>query len=90
MPIANQIGGAHRSHADNLMDETVHFVSACPGCLKEREQRSYTRAALGAFLRTGYKIEGYCMICNEFWPISDEERHDLAQRLSPRGDERSG
>jgi len=89
MQIANQIGSAH-SDADKFMDATVRFLSACPICFKEREQRAYTRAALGAFLRAGYKIEGYCTICNEFWQISGQERRELAQRLSPLGDERSG
>jgi hypothetical protein len=81
MPIENHIGGAHRSGGDNFIPETLHFVSTCPRCLKERHQRGYTRAALGGLLLSGYKIEGYCVTCDAFWSITGPERAALAQRL---------
>jgi hypothetical protein len=81
MAIANHIGSAHRSRADNFMPETVRFVSTCPKCLKERPQRGYTRAALVAFLLSGHKIEGYCVGCDEFWPIGASERAAMAGEL---------
>ena len=81
MPIANQIGGAHRSGADNFMPETVRFISICPGCLKERRQRGYTRGALRGFLLTGHKIEGYCPTCDAFWEINSSERTALVREI---------
>ena len=81
MPIANHIGGAHWSKADNFMPETVRFVSRCPKCFKERQQRGYTRGAIHGFLVSGNKIEGYCVTCDAFWPISAPERTALARQL---------
>ena len=81
MPIATHTGGAHGGDADNFMPETVRFVSTCPKCLKERQQRGYTRGALRGFLLSGYKIEGYCVTCDAFWPISAPERTALARQV---------
>jgi len=81
MPIANHIGGAHRSDADNFMPETVRFVSTCPKCLRDRRQRGYTRGALRGFLLTGHKIEGYCPTCDAFWPINSSERTALVREV---------
>jgi hypothetical protein len=81
MPIANHIGGACRSAADNFLPETLRFVSTCPQCLKERQQRGYTRPALSGFLRTGRKIEGYCVACDAFWPIESAERTALVKEV---------
>jgi len=81
MPITNHIGGAHRSGADNFLPETVRFVSRCPGCLKERQQRGYTRGALRGILVTGQKIERYCATCDAFWPIDSSERTALVREV---------
>jgi hypothetical protein len=81
MPIANHIGSARRNDADNFMPETVRFVATCPKCLRERQQRGYTRDALRGFLLTGHKIEGYCVKCDAFWPINSSERTALVTEV---------
>jgi hypothetical protein len=81
MPITNHIGGARRGDTDNFMPETLRFASTCPKCLRERQQRGLTRAALRGFLLAGDKIEGYCVACDAFWPINSAERTALANEV---------
>jgi hypothetical protein len=63
------------------MTESVCFASMCPKCAELRPQRGYTRVALLGFLTAAYKIEAYCLTCDEFWPISASERDALARAL---------
>lgn len=59
-----------------------HFTSECPTCKQERLLTGYSREELRELLRTGADIEAYCSSCDEYWPISTEERADLARMLS--------
>jgi len=43
-----------------------------------RPQRGYNRDSLLRLLNGGHPVEGYCTVCDEFWPISAEERARLA------------
>jgi hypothetical protein len=56
------------------MSQAVVFVSTCPHCQRDQSQDSFTLADLLRLLDGGYPIEGYCVICDEFWPISLRER----------------
>jgi hypothetical protein len=42
----------------------------------------YARDELAELLKSGAEIEGYCISCDERWPISTEERADLVRALS--------
>ncbi len=63
------------------MGDSTLFSSECPTCKQERLLTGYTREELAELLRTGADIEAYCSSCEEHWPISTEERADLAREL---------
>lgn len=67
------------------MDQSMPFSSECPHCGHDRIQVSYEREELAELLRSGADIEAYCSSCDERWPISAEERADLARTLSREG-----
>lgn len=54
--------------------------SECPNCHQERVV-PYPRAELAELLRTGSDIEVTCVSCEETWPLSTEERADIARGL---------
>jgi len=47
-------------------------------------QPGYSREELVQLLASGADIEAYCSSCDEYWPISTEERADLEHVLSPK------
>jgi hypothetical protein len=57
----------------------VIFVSTCPCCKREQPQEGFTIADLLRLLNGGYPIEGYCVHCDEFWPISLQKRIELGE-----------
>jgi hypothetical protein len=61
------------------------FSSECPKCGHERLLTGYTPEELLELLRAGAEIEGYCISCDERWPIATDERADLARALSQSG-----
>ncbi len=63
------------------MNEAAAFASECPKCGHERPQPTYARDELVQLLRSGAEIEATCYSCDESWPISVEERADLARLL---------
>ncbi len=63
------------------MSEPSPFSAECPKCGEERIQTGYARAELAQLLRDGADIEAECHNCEAFWPISVEERADLARAL---------
>lgn len=58
--------------------DIVALSSTCPRCLRKQRQ-SFTRAALRRLLRAGHPTEGYCVMCDQFWPLSAQERRELAR-----------
>jgi len=42
----------------------------------------FTVADLLRLLDGGYPIEGYCVICNKFWPLSLRERVRLGELVA--------
>jgi redox-regulated HSP33 family molecular chaperone len=57
------------------------FSSECPNCHQDRVLSGYTREELGQLLKEGAEIEAYCGSCDEHWPISVEDRADIARGL---------
>jgi hypothetical protein len=58
--------------------ETVLFTSTCPRCQREQTQ-SFTKNSLRRLLDAGHPIEGYCVMCDQFWALSTRERLQLAK-----------
>jgi len=65
-----------------LMSAPAPFFAECPKCGHERVLTGYAPDELLELLKSGAEIEGYCISCDEHWPISTEERADLARALS--------
>jgi hypothetical protein len=66
--------------------ELTPFAAVCPKCKDVRCQRGYTPRSLFRLLGCNHPIQAYCVVCDEFWPISAKERRALIERLvSGRG-----
>lgn len=65
-----------------LMIDQTPFSSECPRCGRDRVLSGYAPEELAELLDSGAEIEGYCLGCDVRWPISTEERADLAVALS--------
>ena len=64
------------------MSDQTPFPSECPKCGRDSLLTGYPRDELTELLKSGAEIEAYCVSCDEHWPISTEERADLARALS--------
>jgi hypothetical protein len=64
------------------MSDQTPFASECPKCGHDRLLTGYAWEELRELLRSGAEIEAYCISCDAHWPISTEERADLALALS--------
>lgn len=65
--------------ADTLArHQTLLFKSRCPRCMREQTQ-SFTKTSLRRLLDAGHPIEGYCVMCDQFWALSSQERFQLAK-----------
>jgi hypothetical protein len=65
-----------------MVSDSTPFVSECPNCKRDRAQTGYSRDELLQLLSSGAEIEAYCSSCDEYWPMSVEERADIARALS--------
>ena len=61
------------------MSEVVVFVSTCPHCKRHQAHDGFTVADLLRLLDGGYPIEAYCVTCDEFWPVTLQERVRLGE-----------
>ena len=58
------------------------FESVCPKCKDVRRQEGFSSRSLLRLLQRNQLIEAYCVVCDEFWPISVSERAALAKALT--------
>jgi hypothetical protein len=58
------------------------FVSVCLKCKGVRSQSGFGGRTLFRLLQHNQPIEAYCVVCDEFWAISEEERTEIARRLA--------
>jgi hypothetical protein len=75
----------HARCADHYNEDVIEpppFSSECPKCGHDRVQTGYAQNELADLLKAGADIEAYCINCDASWPISTEERADLARALS--------
>jgi hypothetical protein len=61
------------------MSQVIVFASICPHCHRDQPQDGFTVADLQRLFDGGYPVEGYCGICDKFWPISLQERVRLSE-----------
>jgi hypothetical protein len=66
---------------DSLFFDSAPFMSMCPTCSERRLQLGYTPGGLLRRLNGDRPIEACCVICNQFWPITAQERARLAKEL---------
>ena len=59
----------------------IPFVSVCPRCGDERAQW-YSDRSLSRLLQHGHPVEGYCVMCQEYWQLDSPERSALAAKLA--------
>jgi len=69
------------AHTDYPLSDSLRFMSTCPTCKDVRFQQGYGFRALVRFLVDNQPIEAYCAACNESWPITADERAELAWLL---------
>jgi hypothetical protein len=81
-PVSSAQGSITGASTESLTDERIPFTSTCPRCTREQPQRAFPRTTLGRLLDRGYPIEAYCVMCDQFWPISPRERAILRGALS--------
>jgi len=58
------------------------FMSVCPKCKDVRRQEGFSSRSLLRLLQRNQLIEAYCVVCDEFWPISVSERAALVRALT--------
>ena len=63
------------------MSQSIAFASMCPNC-KRAQPQEFTTVSLALLLKGGYPIEAYCMRCEEFWSINDQQRNELVEALA--------
>jgi hypothetical protein len=61
------------------VSQAIAFASTCPHCERKQVQDGFTVADLMRLLYSGYPIEAYCLVCDEFWPISLQKRVELGE-----------
>jgi len=81
---AHGIAGTRESATNKLAHDSVLFTATCPKCQQLVLQQGYSRVALFGFLDMLHPIDAYCSECDEFWPISVEERHAIGASLAAR------
>jgi len=69
------------AHTDIRLPDSLGFMSTCPNCKEARSQQIYGFHTLIRFLVDNQPIEAYCAVCKEFWPITTNERAELAWLL---------
>ena len=80
--ISSAPGSITGAGTESLTHGPIPFTSMCPRCTREQHQRGFPRVALSRLLDKGYPIEAYCVMCDQFWPISPRERAIFRGALS--------
>jgi hypothetical protein len=68
-------------NGSSLFSDSTPFMSMCPTCKDNRAQLGYSPWGLLRRLNDHRPIEAFCVICNQFWPITTHERMRLAKDL---------
>ena len=65
----------------DLLFDSVPLMSTCPTCRDLRAQEGFGKRSVLRLLNRNLPIEAYCVVCDDFWEISANERAELAARL---------
>jgi hypothetical protein len=79
---SNHPTAARAAVSNGTVQHCVVFVATCPKCRQQVLQHGYSRVVLFGFLDVDHPIEAYCATCDEFWPISSEERRAIVGALT--------
>lgn len=74
-------GAAPLPTRNGLFSDSAPFVSMCPTCKDSRSQVGYSARDLLRRINSGRPIEAFCIICNQFWSITAQERLRVAEEL---------
>jgi hypothetical protein len=61
--------------------DSLCFMSMCPSCKDMRDQLGYGFRTLIRLLGNNQPIAAHCAVCKKSWPISPNERAELALLL---------
>ena len=64
------------------MSARIVFSAACPQCKREQLQTAYTVSDLMRLLYGGYPVEAYCVVCEDFWPVTVQKRVELGEMVA--------
>ena len=64
------------------MSTRIVFAATCPKCKREQLQTGYTVSDLMRLLYGGYPVEGYCVVCEDFWPVTVQKRVELGEMVA--------
>jgi len=81
--IANHSTEPRAGFSPKRTQNRVLFVATCRKCQRQVLQRGYSRVLLFAYLDVEHEIEAHCVVCDDFWPISAEERRAIVDVLAP-------
>jgi hypothetical protein len=68
------------AHTD-IPPDSLRFMSTCPGCKDVRVQQGYGFRTLVRLLVDNLPIEAHCEVCKQSWPVTANERAELALLL---------
>jgi len=66
--------------------DSLRFMSTCPSCKDVRAQLGYGFRTLIRLLVNNQPIAAHCAVCKKSWPITANERAELALLLLTDGD----
>jgi hypothetical protein len=66
---------------DSLFFDSTPFMSMCPTCSEPRLQLGYSPGGLLRRINGDRPIEACCVICNQFWPLTAQDRVRLTKEL---------
>jgi len=81
-PVSRLLLRRAATYVRRAMRQAIVFASTCPNCKRDQPQDGFTAADLLRLLDGGYPIEGYCVICDKFWPLSLRERVRLGELVA--------
>jgi len=64
------------------MSARIVFAATCPQCKREQLQTGYTLSDLMRLLYGGYPVEAYCVVCEDFWPVTVQKRVELGEMVA--------
>jgi hypothetical protein len=61
---------------------SVSFFATCPTCQRRQLQSGYSRASMQRLVDLEVRIDGYCEMCDQSWPIDSRDRAGVVTNLA--------